>query len=75
MRIPDKLLALVDAEAKRQRRSRNQMICLALEEWAGELRATPHESIAQRAVAGNHSHDPKSCRIYKCGTCAVLSAR
>lgn len=49
MRIEQELLAAVDAEAVRQRRSRNQMLCMMLEEWVSMIGAESQLNGERRA--------------------------
>lgn len=96
LRLPDDLVAELDAIAKAERRSRNQIILMRLENpmlvatrqdpielartmlGPGALipcadprnltRAEVMEAVERKRAA----HDPKTCRIYKCGMCASL---
>lgn len=94
LRLYPELLAEIDAIAKAERRSRNQVIIMRLETGsvaqldrapavglgeAGSIPALPTKPGSRTATgiermldSKRSTHDPKTCRIYKCGMCASL---
>jgi Ribbon-helix-helix protein, copG family len=96
LRIPDELVAELDAIAKAERRSRNQVILMRLENpLLATTRQEPIElartmlgpgalipcadpqkltraEVMEAAERKRAMHDPKTCRIYKCGMCAGM---
>ena len=48
----------------------------------GEVRRTPGDvavpkvgDVSQAVAVGDREHDPKTCRVYKCGLCAAKEMR
>lgn len=83
VRIPDELLYKVDAKGKRSR-----VILEALEAYFALPAVTVHppERLVVTKVDADRKeihisslrrpeHNPKECRVYKCGQCAILKAK
>ena len=80
VRVPDELLAKVDAKGKR-----SQVIIAALEAYLGgpgvnavvhSLATRFHDSVtvAAKLPSARPAHDPKTCNVYGCGMCQAAKS-
>lgn len=89
VRIPVDILAKIDAEGKRGtvvNRILRKHYQLPLQSYAVERvsshldslrRVPPSERVVIHNLARNNlrpGHDPKTCKVYKCGMCAAVKA-